>query len=115
MDIMFFLLLGHYLGDFAFQSDRMAQEKLVSLGTLTIHVLTYAVVLALALAVGLLTNGRPVLTATFALAVCVVLVEHWVQDWLKPRVLNRGKQGLFIDQALHLIVIYAVRLIAFPG
>jgi hypothetical protein len=112
---MFFMLLGHYLGDFALQSDRMAEGKLISPATLTQHVLVYTVTLGITLAAGLALTGRSIPTAVFGIALAAVFLEHWLQDWLKPKVLNRGKQGLFIDQGLHLIVLFAVRLIAFPG
>ena len=115
MDLLFFMLLGHYLGDFALQSDHMAEGKLRSAKILTIHVLAYTSTLGVVLGAGLVLNGQPVVTGTFGLALAAVFAEHWLQDWLKPRVLNRGKQGLFVDQGLHLMVLYAVRLIAFPG
>ena len=115
MDLLFFMLLGHYLGDFALQSDHMAEGKPHSLHILTVHVLTYTVTLGVVLGAGLALTGQPLLTGTFGVALAAVFAEHWLQDWLKPKILNRGKQGWFIDQALHLIVLYAVRLIAFPG
>ena len=57
LDLLFFLLLGHYLGDFALQSDKMAKYKGESVSVLSLHVLVYTSTLALLLAYGLSFRG----------------------------------------------------------
>ena len=38
VDLLFYLLLGHFFGDFALQTDRVAAEKQGSIKVLTYHV-----------------------------------------------------------------------------
>jgi len=115
VDPLFFLLLGHYLGDFAFQTDRMAAEKGHANGPLTIHVAIYALTVAACLALGLYLVGAgdqfltPITVGVFVF----IYVEHWIQDRYKAVHFNGAKQALFLDQAIHIIILFAVRLLIY--
>jgi len=113
-DLLFFLILGHYIGDFALQSDRMAEFKPTSRTVLSQHVAVYTATLAAFLWLGLWLNGSDLFfTATTAVVLAFVYVEHWLQDLVKGWKFANGKQGFFFDQALHLIVIYLMRVLVY--
>ncbi len=113
-DLLFLLLLGHFLGDFALQTDSMARDKATSRSALTQHVIVYTLSIGAALAGWLyLAGDAPILTATFAIVLAVVFVEHWVQDFFKPALFNSSKQGFFIDQALHVALLYVIRVFVY--
>jgi len=115
LDLMFFLLLGHFLGDFAFQTGRMAKYKPTSLIVLTTHVAVYTVTLAGLLLIGLYFNDQ--LSKFFSLTTLAVLVavfvEHWFQDWIKGTRCQSIKQVFFLDQALHIVVLFLMRLLVY--
>ncbi len=110
-DLLFFLLLGHIVGDFALQSDRMAATKGDSKAVLAWHVTVYTVCIALSLWLGLYFNGQ---SNFFSLMTPVVLaslwVVHWLQDLTKVSHFNGTKQAFFVDQAIHLLQLYVIRI-----
>ena len=113
-DLLFFLILGHYVGDFALQTDHMAQFKPKSRLVLTSHVTVYTLTLMAFLWLGLTLNGDDRFFTLTTLGVAAfVYVEHWFQDLMKGTKLGNGKQGFFIDQALHLAVIYLMRVVVY--
>jgi len=99
MDILFYLLAGHMLADFALQSDAMAKGKNRNNKTipppgakytpcwgywLTAHSGVHALMVALA-------------TGSWVLGACEWVI-HWVIDFLKCE----NKFGVHVDQALHI-------------
>lgn len=113
-DLLFFLILGHFLGDFAFQSDYMAKAKPTSRSVLTKHVAIYTITLAFTLWLGLeLHQSHEFFTLTTLIVMALVFIEHWLQDLLKGFKLANGKQGFFLDQGLHLIVLYVMRVVVY--
>ncbi len=117
IDLLFILLLGHYMGDFAFQTGRMAKLKVTSRRVLTEHVITYTLTLTVFLYFGLILTGQAdqFLTLSTLSVMSFVFVEHWVQDYIKGRKFNKITQAFFLDQALHIIVLYAMRLLIYNG
>lgn len=116
VDLLFFLLVGHFLGDFALQSDRVAARKQQSRKVLTYHVLLYTIVIMFALFVGLLLNGNQAFfTLTTVVVLVVVFVAHWIQDYLKAFKFNGTKQAFYFDQAVHVLVLFAIRILAYNG
>ncbi len=110
-DILFFLLLGHYLGDFALQSDKMAQNKSRSKVSLSLHVLIYVATLALFLAYGLNLHENSSFLSLSTLGVLVaVYVIHWIQDFIKSQKYNDSKQAYYVDQAIHIITLFIIRI-----
>jgi len=115
LDPLFYLILGHYFGDFALQTDRMAKDKQHSKSTLTLHVFIYTVTVAVFLFLGLTINGdweqhfNLLTLGVFA----IVLVEHWIQDKIKGSRFNGSKQGFYLDQGFHLVMLYIVRIVLF--
>ena len=109
MDLMWYLVLAHLIGDYALQSDRMAERKGQSKTVLTVHVLIYAAVIGVTLWVYGATTGHytfwrwptgGLLAPLFAL--------HWFQDYLKGRYF-RSRQAYYQDQALHIIQLFVIR------
>jgi len=86
------LLMGHFLGDFVLQHDRMAVEKCPGCDStlswrwwLTGHAASHGLIVAL-------------LTGVAGLGVAE-WIAHWLIDWLKCRL----RMSLALDQALHIL------------
>lgn len=111
-DLLFFLLLGHFLGDFALQTGRMAKLKPTSFRILTEHVTIYTTTLAGSLFVGLTLNGHGHLFATWTtlMVMLFVFAGHLIQDRIKGARFSTVTQAFFIDQALHIIILYLMRI-----
>ena len=113
-DLLFFLLLGHFCGDFALQSDAMAKRKGTSKRMLTLHVSIYTLTIAAAMLAAFVFAGLMVIVQWITLPVLAfIFVTHWVQDYIKGNGSGHSKQSLFADQALHVLVLFAVRLIVY--
>jgi hypothetical protein len=114
VDLIMYLLLGHFVGDFALQSDHMAQKKTNSRATLSLHVLIYVLVIAIVLLLHSVITQRDYFFSwtVFGLLI-VVFLAHWGQDYLKGHVLPKTKQMYYLDQILHLSLLYVLRLIVY--
>lgn len=110
-DVLFFLLLGHVFGDYALQTDYMAKTKGTSKAVLSLHVLVYTITIGVFWWLGkMLTGTAEFFTLTHMLVLTVLYVQHWLQDYVKTAKTNGGKQGFFIDQALHIAALYIIRM-----
>ncbi len=111
-DTLFFLLLGHVFGDFALQTDHMAREKAANRIVLSSHVLVYVLTIGAFWWLGEYLNHRPGFPNWITAVVLLALyVQHWFQDSIKATKFNGSKQALFIDQAVHLSILYLIRLV----
>lgn len=116
VDPLFFLIFGHLCGDFALQSDRMARDKQHSVLVLTWHVLVYTTAVALCLLAGLwVNNSWSIGLPMFVTILGIVFFGHWLQDFVKPRRFVNGKQGFYLDQAIHIAILIAIRIAFIPG
>jgi len=107
-----YLLLGHLVGDFALQSDGMAQKKTNSKRTLTRHVVIYVLVIALVLLLHSLATKAGYFFSWTVLGLLILLFAvHWVQDYFKGHVLPKTKQIYYLDQILHVALLYVLRLL----
>jgi hypothetical protein len=114
MDILFLLILGHLIGDYALQTDYMAAEKKNSKLVLSYHVAVYVLCIwAAFIAYSLIY--RPGFFISFpTIGFLVVLFgQHWLQDYLKGRYNNGSKQLYYFDQVLHLIMLYLYRILIY--
>jgi hypothetical protein len=109
-----YLILGHFVGDFALQSDRMAQGKTNSKKTLTFHVFLYVLVIAAVLLFySLATKKYYFYSWTVGGFLVLLFIVHWIQDYLKCHVLPKTKQVYYLDQILHISLLYVLRLIIY--
>lgn len=115
MDVLFFLLLGHFCGDYALQTDKTAERKKSSTGVLTRHVLIYTICIWAFLAMYsiLYLPGLYLKTATILFLV-FLLIEHWGQDHIKNRLAICTRQMHYIDQVVHIALLYVYRIFIFP-
>jgi len=114
MDLIMYLLLGHFVGDFALQSDHMAQKKTNSKATLFAHVLIYVLVIAVVLLLhSVITKSNYFFSWTVFGLLAVLFAVHWGQDYLKGHVLPKTKQMYYLDQILHLALLYVLRLVVY--
>ncbi len=115
-DLLLILLFGHYIGDFALQSDNMAKNKGKSKVFLSLHVLIYIIVLTLFLAYGLsLHENNSFMSLTTLLVMVGVYVIHWIQDFIKSQKFNNSKQAYYLDQAIHIMTLLVIRIYIYGG
>ncbi|MDY8136136.1 DUF3307 domain-containing protein [Aquimarina sp. 2201CG5-10] len=104
------ILLAHWVGDFVFQTSRMATEKSKQLKWLSIHVITYtAVLLIFALFV-----------FSFKLAITYVLINgvlHGITDFFTSKLSAKYQETpriffpiLGMDQLIHTVTLYITYL-----
>lgn len=116
MDILFFLIFGHLVGDYALQTDAMAAAKKSSPVVLSFHVMVYVINLWLFFAIySVLYQPGLFLQSATILFLSALYLEHWAQDFLKGRLENCSKQAYYIDQVLHLAVLYIYRIAIYHG
>ena len=110
MDSLFFLFLGHFAGDYSFQSDALAKSKSSSLIALFIHSCIYSICIIGAILFHDIFYYPNLLFASVKL-IPVVLALHFIQDLVKSRFFNGSKQFYYIDQFIHITVLFAFRII----
>ncbi len=116
VDLLFYLLLGHFFGDFGLQTDRVAAEKQGSIKVLTYHVTLYTLVVTVFLYAGLLLTGQNTFLSITTVGVLVVIfVAHWIQDYLKAFRFNGTKQAFYLDQAMHVLILFVIRIFVYNG
>ena len=114
MDILFFLILGHLIGDYALQTDYMASHKKSSRFVLTFHVAVYILsIWAMFGIYSLLYNPGLFISLTTVIFLIVLFAQHWLQDFIKSRYNNGSKQMYYFDQVLHLAMLYIYRIFIF--
>lgn len=102
-----YLLLGHLIGDFLFQTDKLALHKtkfihwnLLHAAIVTLCTLFFAIPLGETVFLLVLINGA----------------LHYVIDWFKPRLTKQwrisGLAAFLIDQAIHLLLLAGISLLA---
>jgi len=111
MDILFFLILGHLAGDYALQTDHMAAGKGKSLSVLSSHVLVYVITIWVFFwFYSLLYQSGLALKTSTLLFLPSLYILHWLQDFAKSRLRNCSKQIYYLDQVLHIAVLYIYRI-----
>jgi hypothetical protein len=111
-DVLFFLILGHIFGDFAFQTDYMAQNKGSDKKVLSLHVLVYVITVGMFWWIGAALGGDKTFPDAFAgIILATLYLQHWLQDFIKSNKTNGGKHAFFVDQAAHLAVLYIIRIV----
>lgn len=116
LDLLFFLLLGHIFGDFALQSDYMAREKRNSKAVLSLHVAVYTLTIAAMLLAAYLFAGADSVMRWVTIPVLLfIFVEHWIQDYIKLNGSTPSKQSFYLDQALHIFLLFVIRLTVYRG
>ena len=114
MDILFLLILGHIFGDYAFQTDSMATHKKHSLTVLSFHVFAYVGCIWLTFFLySVIYHPGLFLKLATLLFLGALFIQHWIQDYFKSRFNNGSKQLYYLDQAMHLAVLYIYRIFIF--
>ncbi|MEM7798852.1 MAG: DUF3307 domain-containing protein [Chloroflexota bacterium] len=87
------LLIGHVLGDFALQTDRIYQLKIRGGVGLFLHVILHVIVTGILLRTGYIENW-------FLLT--ILFIVHYIIDWTKLQVkTDRNLPGFVLDQLAH--------------
>ena len=93
-------LACHFIGDFAFQSTWMSMEKGKSWEVNFYHCATYTATFIL------FAHPSPSI-----LAICLILMTHYVIDTLKAR--YKVIDSIWLDQLLHVLVIILILAMKF--
>ena len=88
-ELLFWLVVAHFVGDYGLQSDWVAKNKCKSWYVLTAHTFIWMGCIALPLT----------LFGTLNWQMVVILSTHWVFDWAKCK----GFTNLLEDQITHFI------------
>lgn len=96
MNQLLWLLAGHFIGDFAFQSEWMASQKGYSWEINAYHAATYSAAVFLTCGVGGFYLPPAIIGLFF--------ISHFLIDPLKAR-WNIVKH-IWLDQALHFLIIF---------
>jgi len=83
LNVIIALLFGHFLGDFVFQSDRLALGKSKDSGILAQHVLVYIGVMTLVISLFDITSPMYPLWAIFNYFL------HFVTDFISSRITSK--------------------------
>ena len=105
--ILILFLIGHVLGEFYFQTDKLAIDKDKSITKLLLHCLIYLIAMILTI--------LPVFSINLLKSVLVISITHLIIDFakflIKKKININDKLDLilyFIDQTLHFIAIFIV-------
>ncbi|MCB0073301.1 MAG: DUF3307 domain-containing protein [Caldilineaceae bacterium] len=98
------LLVLHWLGDFALQSDHMAAHKLSSARVRALHVVIYTLPFIAWLAI----TGQPWPTVT-TLALFIAITHFIIDSQLFTLGSRWAHKPLVLDQGLHLIVLVIIQ------
>lgn len=96
------LLAGHFLGDFSFQPDWMAERKGKSWEIMAYHVLVHAAAVLVVAKIGGFTLS--------SLAIAVLLIAHFFIDPLKSR--WKLVKSIWLDQLLHIAILGGIVLLS---
>jgi len=104
MILILWLLFGHYVLDYPFQGEFLANTKGKYIYSLLAHSLIYSTGMSLVI---YYNSGKLYFNHDINIVFLVLLVSHFVIDYLKSHAKNKDRaltSYLYIDQSLHLII-----------
>ena len=111
-----YLLIGHFIGDFLFQTSWMAMHKASKWVPLLVHCVVYTVCVT---SVALLEVGLLPIEAILLLFASHIFLDRrtFVAWWVKTIMRTEGKEAkwisIMVDQIFHLIIIGTIAHIWF--
>lgn len=102
-----FLGLTHILGDFYFQTEKLAAEKEKKFRGVVKHSLEYTIV---SLVIALLTPHIDMVIAVFIASVAHFVIDSTKYVLIRKRVVKNGWNIFWMDQAAHLVSIVIVAI-----
>jgi len=104
------IILGHIIGDFYVQTNKIADKKKNSMKYMLIHCLLYTIVLGIGLYI---LNREIVKTLIIS---CIIYLSHLIIDLIKRKcnkTYDKHEYIIFlIDQAIHIVVLLVIVYIA---
>ena len=103
-DLLAWLLAGHMIGDYLFQTRWMAERKMTLISALTIHSAIYACVVWV---VSLPAGGLNPISVLFVFIAHAVVDRRGITMWWCRNVTQSSRMWLLIitDQSLHVVVL----------
>lgn len=99
--LLFLLLIGHFLGDFYFQTDEIARNKKKSKANLIKHCLLYTLAMVIVI--------LPLFNIELLICSLAISLIHFIVDFIKSKKEYRENSEAvvyFVDQLIHLLVIF---------
>jgi hypothetical protein len=113
--MLYYFLLLHWIGDFVFQSNKMAVQKSKDLSFLSLHVIVYILTLAIGIGLYYLVFTPPIFTIQgIAGFLLFNLLAHFITDFFTSKLstyYNKEKRrhAFFVvigfDQLIHIVTI----------
>ena len=104
-----FLLAGHFIGDFAFQSSWMAEHKGKVWDVLIMHVATYTSAVFLMIVLMFVATNASLQTELVFKSIAWVFFSHLVVDAIA--IVFGKKPSLTVDQLIHFVILIPAALI----
>lgn len=101
-ELLLYLLAGHFIGDFAFQADWIAQRKGKSWEINLYHALIYTATIVFAAAFGAMVTTEGGTGISYG-AMILIALSHFIIDPLKAR--WGIVKYIWLDQLLHIAVL----------
>lgn len=118
MWVYFFMLVGHFIGDFVLQTRHMAKKKSSSNYYLTMHVFVYSLANIILWLIFLPLFGVTYDKFTIMTSLLVIFITHWLTDYFTSKQTGKyylegeaGEKKFFtmigFDQTLHFLQLFA--------
>lgn len=95
------LLIGHLVGDFYLQTEKLTRKKSTHIRWLLVHVLTYCAVIGFIISPMLFRREFKLYFTLLA----IVFISHFVIDYAKNKLFNGQFVPFLVDQLLHIVVL----------
>lgn len=100
------IILGHIIGDFYVQTDKIAEKKKKSIKCMLLHCLMYSIIVGISF---FILNKNMMETLGIS---CIILLTHLIVDLVKgkcDRKTDRCGYMIFIaDQAVHILILFSI-------
>ncbi|WP_349407388.1 DUF3307 domain-containing protein [Pseudalkalibacillus sp. SCS-8] len=112
-ELLFLFLFTHFAADFLFQTNRMIElKKNKKHKGLGLHILVHFLLTSVgAILFIFLTQGGMILISQISITIVLVLISHYLMDWLKEYLLSQERSVTYsatlflLDQVLHVFFI----------
>lgn len=111
LNLVLFLLLSHFLGDYYFQLQKLSDDKLKSFKSVIIHSLIYLIPYLITIIIYLIWFKKVIY-----FLILIIPVIHFIIDTIKYFIRKYDLNEIivyFVDQALHIVSIYLLYLYVF--
>lgn len=113
INLMLFLLLSHFIGDYYLQSQKLSDDKLRSFRSIIIHSLIYLIPFVITVFVYLIS-----FKSAIYFLILIIPIIHFIIDSVKYFLRNYNLKEVtvyFCDQVLHILSLYLLYIFIFKN